>query len=124
MPRGTTEGEEDGERENGPGVLFLLGSKAGGLGFVGLPFFFFLRFYLFIFRARGREEEKGKETSMMCKRNMDRLPLAHPQLGTWPTTQAWALTGNQTSNLLVHRLTLNPLSHTSQGSLFTSEFKT
>ena len=31
-----------------------------------------------------------------------------------PTTQACALTGNWTSNLLVHRLALNPLSYTSQ----------
>ena len=54
----------------------------------------------------------------MCKRNIDQLPLAHPQLGTWPATQACALTGNQTSNLSVSRLVLNPLSHTSQGSTF------
>ena len=32
-----------------------------------------------------------------------------------PTTQAYALTGNRTSNPLVHRLVLKPLSHTSQG---------
>ena len=44
------------------------------------------------------------------------LPLMHPLLGTWPTTQACTLTGNQTSSPLVHRLALNPLSHTSQGS--------
>ena len=50
------------------------------------------------------------------ERNIDLLPLAHPQLGTWPATQACALTGNQTSNLLVLELVLNPLSHTSQGS--------
>ena len=37
------------------------------------------------------------------------------QLGTWPTTQARALTGNQTSNLSVCRPALSPLSHTSQG---------
>ena len=37
--------------------------------------------------------------------------------GTWPETQACVLTGNQTSNPLVHRLVLNPLSHTSQGNL-------
>ena len=43
------------------------------------------------------------------------LPLAHPPLGTWPATQACALTGNLTSDPLVHRLALNPLSHTSQG---------
>ena len=43
-------------------------------------FFFFLRFYLFIFRERGREEGE----TLMCERNIDRLPLTH------------ALTGDQT----------------------------
>ena len=43
------------------------------------------------------------------------LPLEHPPPGAWPATQARALTGNQTSNPLVHRLALSPLSHTSQG---------
>ena len=43
------------------------------------------------------------------------LPLVYPLLGTWPATQACALTGNRTSDILVHRLVLNPLSHTSQG---------
>ena len=42
------------------------------------------------------------------------LLLEHPLLGTWPTTQAWALIGNQTGDPLVHRTALNPLSHTSQ----------
>ena len=51
----------------------------------------------------------------MCERNICQVPLAHPQLGTWSTTQACALTGNQTSDLLVHRPVLNPLSHTSWG---------
>ena len=32
-------------------------------------------------------------------------------LGTWPTTQACALTGNRTSDPLAHRLALNLLSH-------------
>ena len=41
---------------------------------------------------------------------------------TWPTTQACALTGNQTGNPLVRRPVLNPLSHTSQGpKLFISK---
>ena len=44
------------------------------------------------------------------------LPLMHPQLGTWPATEACALTRNQTSDPLVHRPALSPLSHTSQGS--------
>ena len=45
------------------------------------------------------------------------LPLTCPQLGTQPATQACALTGNGTSDPLVPRLALSPLSHTSQGSL-------
>ena len=36
-------------------------------------------------------------------------------LGTQPTTQASALTGNQTSDPLLDRPVLNPLSYTSQG---------
>ena len=43
------------------------------------------------------------------------LPLTGPLLGTWPATKAYALTGNRTSNPLVLRPVLNPLSHTSQG---------
>ena len=73
--------------------------------------FFLLRFYLFIFRKRG-EREKERGTSVCgC------LSYA-PLLGTWPTTQACALTGNQTGDPLVCRLALNPLSHTSQGWSF------
>ena len=39
-----------------------------------------------------------------------------PLLGTWPAIQACALTGNQTSNLLICSPTLSPLSYTSQGN--------
>ena len=49
------------------------------------------------------------------------LPPACPPLGTRPATQACALTGNRTSDPLGHRLTLNPLSYTSQGK--TGHFK-
>ena len=38
-----------------------------------------------------------------------------PLLGTQPTAQACALTGNQTRDPLVNRPMLSPLSHTSQG---------
>ena len=48
------------------------------------------------------------------------LPLVRPLLGTWPSTQAFALTGNQTGDILVLREALSPLSHTSQGL---SQFK-
>ena len=37
------------------------------------------------------------------------LPLTSPPPGTWPSTQACVLTGNQTGNRLVRRPTLNPL---------------
>ena len=46
------------------------------------------------------------------------LPLVHPLLGTWPATQACALTGSRTTNPLVHRPPLSPLSHTSQVFFF------
>ena len=56
----------------------------------------------------GREGERERNINVW-------LPLRHPLLGTWPTTQACALTRNQTRNPLVRRPVLNPLSHTSQG---------
>ena len=65
-------------------------------------------FYLFLERGEGREKDRERNISVW-------LPLTCPQLGTWPTTQACALSGNRTGDLLVCRLTLNPLSHTSQG---------
>ena len=45
--------------------------------------------------------------------------LCAPSKGTWPAIQACALTRNRTGDLLVCRLVLNPLSHTSQSYLFT-----
>ena len=69
---------------------------------------FFKKKILFIFGEREREEEeKG--------RNIDQLPLASPQLGTWPTTQTYALTGNRTSDRSVCGMTHIPVSHASQG---------
>ena len=76
--------------------------------------FFKKDFILFLDRGEGREEER--------ERNIDVwLLLVHPIPGTWPTTQACALTGYPTGNLLIHRLALSPLSHTSQGYLDTFE---
>ena len=45
------------------------------------------------------------------------LLLMHPLLETWHATQASALTENRTSNPLVRRPVLKPLSHTSQGKI-------
>ena len=73
-----------------------------------LDIFFFLRFYLFLERGERREKERERNISVW-------LPLKHPLLGTWPTTQACALTGNGTGDTVVGRPALNPLRHTSQG---------
>ena len=59
-------------------------------------------------REREREGERERNINVW-------LPLMCPLLGTCPTTQAWALTGNWISNPLVRRPALNPLSRTSQG---------
>ena len=72
---------------------------------------FFLRFYLVIFRERGKEGERERNINVW-------LPFTRPLLGTWPTTQARALTGNQTRDPLVYRLALNALSHSGQNSHF------
>ena len=59
------------------------------------------------------ERGERRETST-CESYMDLLPLAHPQLGTWPASQACALTGNLTGDPLLFRLALDPLIHTSK----------
>ena len=74
------------------------------------PFFFFFKILFIIFRERGREKERKRNINVW-------LPLMFPLLGTWPATQACALTGNWTGDPLVRRPALNPLSHTSQGCL-------
>ena len=63
--------------------------------------------YLFLDREEVREREMERNINVW-------LPLACPPQGTWHPTQACALTGNQTSDPLFHRPTLNPLSHSSQ----------
>ena len=73
--------------------------------------FIFKRFYLFIFREQAMEEEREKQ---QCVRDTSISCLSHaPLLGTWLTAQAYALTRNRTSDLLVCRPALSPLSHTS-----------
>ena len=77
--------------------------------------FCFLRFiYLFLERRGGREREKGE--TLNCQRNTDWLPLTWLQLGTWPTTQACALTRNRTGHLLLCWTMPYQLSHTGQGT--------
>ena len=70
----------------------------------------FLRFtYLFLERGERREKDRERNINVW-------LPLVHALLRTWLATQTCALPGNQTSDPLVQRPALNPLSHTSQGT--------
>ena len=74
----------------------------------------FKKFYLFVFRVKGRKGEREGEKHH-CAR--DTHPLSHPELGTWPTTQECVLTGNsgnRTSNIPVHEPVFNPLSPASE----------
>ena len=99
---------------NIPCWLLCLGSTKGGT-FVSEQlffffFFFFERFYLFIFRERGREGEREwevnvRETLIGC------LSYA-PRPRTKPTTQTCALTGNQTGDLWLSGTMPNQLRHT------------
>ena len=69
-----------------------------------------LSLFLFLDREDGWEKERERNINVW-------LPLTHPLLGTWPATQACALTANWIGDPLVRRLAFNPLSHTSQGWL-------
>ena len=97
------------------------GRQTTGFGFIKIraspswvdSFFlcFFKDFiYLFLERDEGMEKEREK--------NIDRIPLVGPHMGTWLTTQACALTRNRTGSLSVCSTMPNPLSHTSQGDSF------
>ena len=75
-----------------------------------------LLIYFFV-REGKRMRKRGRET-LMCMKYINRLPLVHPQLGTWPATKPCAPSGNGTRDLSVHRPALSPLSHTNQGPIF------
>ena len=74
------------------------------------PFFFFLR-DLYLFLGGGREKERERNINVW-------LLLAHPLVGTWPATQARALTWNPAGHHLVCSPAFNPLRHTSQVQIF------
>ena len=61
---------------------------AGGLvALIFFPYFLKILFILYLDRGEGREKERERNINVW-------LPLARPLWGTWPTTQACALTGN------------------------------
>ena len=63
-------------------------------------------------RERGRKgERKGEKHQWVV------ASCTSPTGGTWPATQACALTGTRIGDPLVRRLALNSLSHTSQGPM-------
>ena len=66
--------------------------------------------YLFTLRPKGKEGESEGDNHQLVASHT-------PAAGTWPATQACALTGNQIGNLLVSRAALSPVNHTSQGRI-------
>ena len=64
--------------------------------FLNCVYFSFLRdfMYLVLERGEGKDKERKRNISVW-------LPLMHPLLGTWPATQARALTENQTGDPLL-----------------------
>ena len=75
----------------------------------------FLNAFKILFLERGEGGRKTRKHQCVVASHM-------PPTGNL-ATQACALTGNQTSNPLVHRLTVNPLSYASQGNKFNFFFK-
>ena len=73
----------------------------------------FKKDFIHLYLERGEGREKGRERNINVW-----LPLAHPLLGTWPTTQACALIGNWTGGSFGSQPMLNPLSYTSQGYIW------
>ena len=59
-----------------------------------IDFLFFFLIYLFLERKEGKEKVRERNINVW-------LPLVHTLLGTWPSTQACALTENQTGHPLV-----------------------
>ena len=80
--------------------------------FISWVYFFLFFFFKVLFIFRGKGGRKRGRTTSMC----GYLSCA-PYWGTWPTTQACALTGNQTSNPLLRRPILSPLIYTNLGTL-------
>ena len=71
--------------------------------------YLFFKDFIYFILERGEGKKKRERNINVW------LPTRCPILGTWPSTQTCALTGNQTREPLVCRPALNPLSYTSQG---------
>ena len=84
-----------------------------------LCFFFFFKIFIYLFLKRGEGREKDRERNIDV-REKHGLSASHmrPQLGTEPTAQADALTGNLTSDLLLCGTMPDQLSQAGQGCSF------
>ena len=60
---------------------------------------YFKKYFIYLLLQTGERKEKEREKNINVW-----LPLTHPLLGTWPSTQACALTENRTCNPLVYSL--------------------
>ena len=87
---------------------FILPSAPAVAPRAGFAFLFFFKILFIYFYREGKGGRKrGKHQCVVAS--------CTPPTGYLAATQACALTGNRTSDPLVCRLALNPLSHTSQG---------
>ena len=86
-----------------------------GVGVIMTLSFVLFNDFIYLILERGERREKERERNINLRDTSISCLSYAPKLGTWPATQACVLTGNWTSDLLVHKPVLNPLSHTSQG---------
>ena len=77
---------------------------------------------MFLLLERGEGRGKGKERNINVWQIHPSVASHLSPLGTWPATQACVLTGNRT-NISVHSLALDLLSHTSQGTFYLFIFR-
>ena len=64
---------------------------------VGDHYSIFQKDCIYLLLKEGEGRRRSRREMLMCHRNINRLPLTCPQPGTWPATQARALTRNWTS---------------------------
>ena len=70
-------------------VYFRMPFPLGKQRIKTLTFYLFFKDFIYLFLDRGKGREKERERGINVW-----LPLTYPLSGTWPVTQACALTGN------------------------------
>ena len=89
----------------------------GSLIFIKIHIYFFKRFYLFIFRERGREGERVGEKHQCV------VASCVPPTGDLAHSPGMCPDWESNQRPLVCRLALNPLSHTIQSKIHTIQSK-